>query len=109
MERDYYSRTFVKDGKLIREEIVAEIYDVIKISGNAIIKEVGGNGRFKFTLNGSLYSTEFEPNICMNDSLTPIDNIYYDYSDVNFNINILKEWFNLYINNIDKESYWKPI
>ena len=99
---DFYSRSFIRDGKYIKEEIKATSYDLTLLKGNAVIVAVGGNGRFKFTLGGNEYISVFEGNIAQ------CNEEYFDYITVIFNIDIKKEWSNLYIRHESKE-YWKEI
>jgi hypothetical protein len=97
-----FTSNYIKDGKFIKEEVVRTSYDIIPLKGNAIITHVGGNGRFKFILNDVSYKSNFVPNVC-----TILEELYFDYSLVKFNIDIKSEWSNLYIN--ESKEYWKPI
>jgi hypothetical protein len=100
MER--FTTNYFKDGKYIREEVIRTSYDIILLAGNATITHVGGYGRFKFILDGISYTSTFVPNIC-----STLEELYFDYSLVKFNIDIKSEWSNLYIN--ESKEYWKPI
>jgi len=113
MKTEFYSKSYLKDGKYIIEEIQKTIFDVILLVSplKATITHVGGNGRFIFLVNGLSYVTTFVDNLCQVYTTTPnqeIDNNYYDYQDIEFNINVKEEWSKLYIYNESKE-YWKPI
>jgi len=99
-----YIRTQVKDNQYLITKVVEETtsHSITPLTGYATITHVGGNGRFKFIWKGLTFETEFTENICkLNDE-------YYDYSNVKFDINIKEEWSKLYIFNTSKE-YWKQI
>ena len=99
-----YTRTQVKDNQYLITKVVEETtsHSIIFLIGKATITHVGGNGRFKFMWEGLVFETEFAQNICkLNDE-------YYDYSEVEFDINIKEEWSKLYIYSSSKE-YWKQI
>lgn len=99
-----YSKTEVKDNQYLITKVVEETtsHPITPLTGKATITHVGGNGRFKFLWEGLIFETEFTKNICkLNDE-------YYDYSDVEFDINIKEEWSKFYIFNASKD-YWKQI
>ena len=99
-----YTRTQVKDNQYLITKVVEETtsHSITPLTGKATITHVGGNGRFKFIWEGLVFETEFAKNICkLNDE-------YYDYSEVEFDINIKEEWLKLYNFNTSEE-YWKQI
>ena len=99
-----YTRTQVKDNQYLITKVVEETtsHPITPLTGYATITHVGGNGRFKFMWKSLVFETEFAKNICQQDGK------YYDYSEVEFDIDIKKEWSKLYIFNSSKE-YWKQI
>lgn len=103
--KNTFSRTFVKNGKYIKEEVIETSFDILQLKGKGIITHVGGNGRFKFKIDKVEFISTFEKPICF---LAEDENNYYDYSLVEFNIDISKKWSKLYIYNTSIE-YWKPI
>lgn len=103
--KDTFTRSFVENGKYVIEEVIKTTFDVLPLTGEAIITHVGGNGRFKFKLDNVEFVSTFERSICF---LFEDKDNYYDCSLVKFNIDIEKEWSKLYIYNSSKE-YWKPL
>ena len=99
-----YTKTVVKDNQYLITKVVEETtsHSITPLTGKATITHVGGNGRFKFIWEGLVFETEFAQNICQQDGK------YYDYSEVEFDINIKEEWSKLYIYSSSKE-YWKQI
>ena len=99
-----YTRTEIKDNQYLITKVVEETtsHSITPLTGKATITHVGGNGRFKFIWEGLVFETEFTKNICkLNDE-------YYDYSKIEFDINIKEEWSKLYIYSSSK-GYWKQI
>jgi len=99
-----YTKTEVKDNQYLITKVVEETtsHSITPLTGKATITHVGGNGRFKFIWEGLVFETEFAQNICQQDGK------YYDYSEVEFDINIKEEWSKLYNFNTSEE-YWKQI
>ena len=99
-----YTKTEVKDNQYLVTIVVEKTtsHSITPLKGYATITHVGGNGRFKFMLEGLVFENEFAKNICQQDGK------YYDYSEVEFDIDIKEEWSKLYIFN-SSEEYWKQI
>jgi hypothetical protein len=96
----------------IIEEVKEFVYTLLILEGFATIISVGGNGRFQFLLNSTLYSSTFTKNVCFEKDTFGFhkdDDQYYDYSKVVFDHNIDKEWNELYHSHINNGDYWKEL
>lgn len=90
-----FSRSFVEDGKYKVEQVTEFTFPIQQLTGNAIVTHFGGNGRFKFKLDNTVYITEFEPNICTtieNHGFDKKTDQYFDYSNVQFKIDPKQSW-----------------
>lgn len=104
MKSESFTRHSLNDNLYTIEQVIKTTHTLIPLEGQAIITHVGGNSRFKFNIDGKVYTSEFQKKVCT----TYEPNKYYDYSNVKFNINIDEEWSKLY-NRSSSEEYWKTI
>ena len=83
---DSYTKTEVKGNQYLVTKVVEETtsHSITPLTGYATITHIGGNGRFKFLWEELVFETTFTENICQQDGK------YYDYSEVEFDINIKK-------------------
>ncbi len=111
MTEQSFNRQAIVNGKFVIEKVIAYSYDLIGLFGSAVVTHVGGNGRFRFVLDGKEYATAFVKNIAAEyegSNVLKDPDKYYDYSNVIFDRDIIKDWSALYMYNASKE-YWKPI
>lgn len=105
--------SFTRENRIGHQFIIERVeqtkYDLIPLQGNGIVTHVGGNGRFRFNIDGIGYTSTFDRSIAIKGDDKTAEVGYYDILDVVLNIDIEKEWSKLYIDHDDKTNYWKEI
>ena len=107
MKTEFTTKAYVSDvGEYVVEKLSINYFTPIPLTGDAIVTHVGLKKRFKFKLGNLILVTTLTDNIAIIENQS--DRVF-DYSNVNFNINIKAEHDNLYNNHSDKVNFWKAI
>ena len=101
-----YNETKRVDNVYCISKIVQVKHKLTILQGNAQITHVGGNGNFRFNLNRVNYRSEHLHGQVA--SIYESSGLYYDYSNLTFDMNITKEWDKLY-NRTESKEYWREI
>ena|SRR6478609_7518148 len=103
---DTFDGTRREGNSFIIEEVKFWEFEIMPLQGDAIITHYGGNGRFKFKLDGIEYITTFTPDICCNvnnGGFHKDTDGYFDYSKVVFNEDPKQGWRDKYKST---DTYW---